>query len=157
MSWQLYEGEVLDQLPYICLADQEIWRTMSPLICFEIIEWHRPERVLRQFGMQQEIPPACSYEQQLHAVDARGRHQRDWATFHAPYIALWETRADRIITSPPMLGLMEFHDSYMQWYCRITRRFLTPRLHRDDMRFHTTAGSMDLSVSYSHVFLKYFT
>ena len=150
-------GELLDRLPYICLADQEIWRTMSPLICFEIVEWHRPERVLPQFGMQQEIPPACSYEQQLHAVDACGRHQRDWATFHPPYIALWETRADRIITSPPMLGLMDFHDSYMQWYRCITRRFLTPRLHRDDMRFHTTAGSMDLLVSYSHVFLKYFT
>ena len=88
------------------------------------------------------------------AVDARGRHQRDWATFHAPYIALWETRATRIITSPPMLGLMDFHDSYMQWYRRITRRFMTPRLHRDDMRFHTTAGSMDPLVSYSHVFLK---
>ena len=134
MSWQPYEGALLDQLPYICLADQEIWRTMSPLICFEIVEWHR-----------------------LHAVDARGRHQRDWATFHAPYIALWETRADRIITSPPMLGSMDFHDAYMQWYRRITRRFLTPRLHRDDMRFHTTAGSMDLLVSYSHVFLKKLT
>ena len=70
-----------------------------------------------------------------------------WMTYHAPYIALWETRATRIITSPPMLGLMDFHDSYMQWYRRITRRFMTPRLHRDDMRFHTTAGSMDLLVS----------
>ena len=140
-------GELLDQLPYICLANQEIWRTMSPLICFEIAEWHRPERVLRQFGMHQEIPPACSYEQQLHAVDARGRHQRDWTTYHAPYIALWETRAARIITSPPMVGLMDFHDPYMQWYRRITRRFMTPRLHRDDMRFHTTAGSIKSCVS----------
>ena len=90
---------------------------------------------------------ACSYEQQLHAVDARGRHQRDWATYHAPYIALWESRAARIIEAPHMLGFMDFHDPYMQWYRRITRRFMTPRLHRDDMRFHTTAGSMDLLVS----------
>ena len=74
-------GELLDQLPYICLADQEIWRTMSPLICFEIVEWHRPERVLRQFGMQQEIPRACSYEQQLHAVDARGRMDKNFGFF----------------------------------------------------------------------------
>ena len=107
----------------------------------------RPERVLRQFRMHQEIPPACSYDQQLHAVDTRGRHQRDWATYHALYIALWDTRAARIITSPPMVGLMDFHDPYMQWYRHITRRFMTPRLHRDDMRFHTTTGSMDLLVS----------
>ena len=60
---------------------------MSPLICFEIVEWHRPEQVLYRFGLHQEIPPACSYKQQLHKVDARGRHQRDMATYHAPYIA----------------------------------------------------------------------
>ena len=46
-----------------------------------------------------------------------------------------------------MLGFMDYHDPYMQWYRRITRRFMTPRLHRDGMRFHTTAGSMDLLVS----------
>ena len=120
---------------------------MSPLICFETVEWHRLERVLRQFGLHQEIPPACSYEQQLHRVDARGRHQRDWATFHAPYIALWDTRAARIIISPHMVGLMDFHDPYMQWYHRITRRLMTPPLHRDDMRFHTTTGSTHVLVS----------
>ena len=140
-------GELLDQLPYICLADQEIWRTMSPLICFEIVEWHPLERVLHQFGMHQEIPLACSYEQQLHTVDACGRHQRDWVTYHAPYIALWDTRAARIITSPPMVGSMDFHDPYMQWYRRITRRFMTPPLYRDDMRFHTTASNTHLLVS----------
>ena len=120
---------------------------MSPLICFETVEWHRPERVLRQFRLHQEIPPAFSYEHQLHRVDARGRHQCDWATYHAPYIALWDTRSARIITSPPMVGIMDFHDPYMQWYRRITRRFMTPQLHRDDMRFHTTTGSMNVLVS----------
>ena len=82
---------------------------MSPLICFESVEWHRSERVLRQFGLHQEISPACSYEQDLHRVDARGQHQRDWARYHAPYIALWDTLVGRIITSPPMEGLMDFH------------------------------------------------
>ena len=137
-------GELLNQLPYIYLVDQEIWRTMSPLIYFEIVEWHRPERVLCQFGMHQEIPPACSYEQQLHKVDARGRHQRDWATYHASYIALWDTRGARIITSPSMAGLMDFHDPYMH---RITQCFMSPPLHSDDMRFHTTAGSTHVLVS----------
>ena len=145
--WQPYVGDVVDQLPDICVADQEIWRTMSPLICFDTVEWHRPERVLRQFGLHQDIPPDCSYDQHLHRVDARGRHQRDWATYHSPYIALWEARSTRVRHSPPLEGMMDFQDPYMQWYRRITRRFLTPRLHRDDMRFHTTAGSMNVMVS----------
>ena len=120
---------------------------MSPLICFETVEWHRLERVLRQFGLHQEIPTSCSYEQHLHRVDARGRQQRDWATYHAPYIAIWDTRAGRIITTTPMVGMMDFHDPYMQWYYRITRCFMTPPLHRDDMRFHTTAGTTQVLVS----------
>ena len=144
---------MVDQLPDICLADQETWRTMSPLICFDTVEWHRPERVLRQFGLHQAIPPDCSYDQHLHRVDARGRHQRDWATYHAPYIALWETRSTRVIHSPPFVGMMDFQNPYMQWYRRITRRFLTPRLHRDDMRFHTTAGSMNVMVSRTDVLI----
>ena len=118
---------------------------MSPLICFGTIEWHRPERVLCQFGLHHEIPPSCSYEQHLHRVDAYGCHQRDWATY-APYIALWDMRAGRIIIAPLMVGMMDFHDAYMQW-CRITRRFMTPPLHMDDMRFHTTAGTTQLLVS----------
>ena len=95
------------------LVDYEIWKTMSLFICFGIVEWHHPERVLRQFELHQGIPPSCSYEQQLHRVDARGWLQRDWAMYHARYVALWDTRADRIITAPPMAGIMNFHDPYM--------------------------------------------
>ena len=59
-----------------------------------------------------------------------------------------------IITTPPMVGIMDFHDPYMQWYHHITRRFMTPPFHRDDMRFHTTTGTAQVLVSYSLVFLK---
>ena len=83
----------------------------------------------------------------LHRVDVRGRHQHDWMTYHAPYIALWDTQAAMIITSPPMVGLMDFHDPYMQWYRRIARRFMTPTLHRDAMRFHATTDSTHVLVS----------
>ena len=43
---------------------------MPPLICFEIVAWHRPERVLRQIRLHQEVPSSYSYEQQLHRADA---------------------------------------------------------------------------------------
>ena len=46
MLWEPYIGESVAHLLDICLADQEILRTMSPLICFETVEWHRLERVL---------------------------------------------------------------------------------------------------------------
>ena len=62
-------GDLVAHLSTISLVDQEIWRSMSPLICFDIVKWHRLERVLRQFGLQQGIPPSCSIEQDLHSVD----------------------------------------------------------------------------------------
>ena len=48
MLWETYIGESVAHLPDICLVDQEIWLTISPLIFFETVEWHRPEQVLRQ-------------------------------------------------------------------------------------------------------------
>ena len=62
-------------------------------------------------------------------------------TYHAPYIALGDTRAARIITAPPMVGIMDFHYPYMHWYRCITRCFMTPPLHRDYMRYHTTVST----------------
>ena len=56
-------------------------------------------------------------------------------------------RAGRIITTPPMVGIMDFHDPYMQWYHHITRHFMTPPLHRDDMGFHTTTNTIQILVS----------
>ena len=64
----------------------------------------------------------------------------------------------RIITTPPMVGIMDFHDPYIQWYRRITRRFMTPPLHRDDMRFHASryySGFGKLESSVFKVFFKF--
>ena len=36
---------------------------------FEIVEYHRPKGVLRQFSLHQGIPPSCLLEQELHLVD----------------------------------------------------------------------------------------
>ncbi|RVW34266.1 Serine/threonine-protein phosphatase 7 long form-like [Vitis vinifera] len=76
--WQPYTDDILALLPDICLADQDIWRTMSPLIFFDIVEWHRPERVLRQFGLIQGIPSTPPIDSDLHSIDRRGRPQFDW-------------------------------------------------------------------------------
>ncbi|RVW34841.1 Serine/threonine-protein phosphatase 7 long form-like [Vitis vinifera] len=78
------------------------------LICFDIVEWHRPELVLRQFGLQQGIPPSCSIELDLHSVDRRGQHKYDWGAFHAQYITLWGSREERIATTPLWWVLCSF-------------------------------------------------
>ena len=67
--WEPYTTDLIAHLLTICQADEEIWQTMSPLICFDNIEWHKPKRVLRQFRMQQGIPPPYLIDMELHLVD----------------------------------------------------------------------------------------
>ncbi|RVW18813.1 Serine/threonine-protein phosphatase 7 long form-like [Vitis vinifera] len=93
------------------------------------------------------IPPPCLIDMELHLVDRRGRHQYDWVTFHAQYISLWATRSERIATAPLAITTMSFYDPYMQWYRRITRRLIAPVLHRDHMRFHSTASATELLIT----------
>ncbi|XP_021739853.1 serine/threonine-protein phosphatase 7 long form homolog [Chenopodium quinoa] len=50
MIWQPYTEAVMDRLPEICRSDMHIWRSRAPLICFDVVEFHLPDRVLRQFG-----------------------------------------------------------------------------------------------------------
>ncbi|KAH1261801.1 Serine/threonine-protein phosphatase 7 long form [Glycine max] len=54
--WEPYTTTVMSALPPICLVGSVAWCAVMPLICFHVVEWHQPDRVLRQFGMQQPIP-----------------------------------------------------------------------------------------------------
>jgi hypothetical protein len=37
----------------ICRLDQDLWTDVVPLICYYVVEWHLPIRVVRQFcGLQ---------------------------------------------------------------------------------------------------------
>ena len=43
-------------------------------------------------------------------------------------------------------AVMDFNNPYMQWYQVITWCFITPLLHQDLMRFHSTASTIKLLV-----------
>ena len=91
---------------------------MSPLIFFNIIEWHHLEGVLRQFGLMQGIPLTCSIDIELHSTNRHGRPQHDWRLHHEHYVALWNARVEHIVTANPIEPHMDYHAPYMMWYCR---------------------------------------
>ncbi|XP_073107638.1 serine/threonine-protein phosphatase 7 long form homolog isoform X2 [Elaeis guineensis] len=122
--WQPYTPEILAELPDYCFNGQDVWRSRVPLLCFHIVEWHYADRVLRQFGIRQPIPIDCDTDVRLHHVDLRGRVDQDWSITHQHFIQLWESRQDQVIDGASVDGTMDFHDPYMQWYRRITRRFI---------------------------------
>lgn len=122
--WQPYSDDVIAGLPKYCLAGQDIWRTVSPLICFHIVELHRPDRVLRQFGLQQGIPVACDTRVDLHEIYLCGGTVINWATRMRKFIVLWNRRRKHIATGRLAPSAMAYDDPYMQWYRRITLRFV---------------------------------
>ena len=70
--WQPYETELEDLSPW-CVAGRAMWTATVPLVCFHIIEKHTPDRVVRQFGMIQEILRDVDTDEVLHKIDLRGK------------------------------------------------------------------------------------
>ncbi|KAJ1701236.1 hypothetical protein LUZ63_001015 [Rhynchospora breviuscula] len=58
VNWTPYDG-IMDELPEICRDEQEqrLWYYEGPLIWFWIVEMYTPQRVMRQFGRSQLVPP----------------------------------------------------------------------------------------------------
>uniref|UniRef100_A0A2N9ECY8 Aminotransferase-like plant mobile domain-containing protein n=1 Tax=Fagus sylvatica TaxID=28930 RepID=A0A2N9ECY8_FAGSY len=125
--WEPYTDDVLSSLPEYCRIGQEVWRSVTPLICFQIVEWHLPNRALRQFGMQQDIPQPANTDVKLHDCDLRGKVHENWRQRWRHYISIWDHRREHVVTRDKMVGLMSYHDPYMDWYRRITRRFISRR------------------------------
>ncbi|KAK9125448.1 hypothetical protein Scep_014294 [Stephania cephalantha] len=109
-------------LPEYCTDGHGSWLSTCPLIYFHIVEWHRPERVMRQFEMIQVVAPNCAYDTRLHRIELRGRNQENWVTFHASFIQMWENRGHNIVTAAQ--DEEHDHQDYTTWYCSVTRRFI---------------------------------
>ncbi|XP_043810688.1 serine/threonine-protein phosphatase 7 long form homolog [Manihot esculenta] len=122
--WEPYTDALIESLPEYCRQGRQIWRAVVPLVCFHIIEWHQPDRVMRQFGMQQHIPAEPQQSAALHDVDLR-KSDTDWAEVHSHWIARWNTRERRIVTAPPATEPLHFHSEYMEWYRRVSRRWIS--------------------------------
>ncbi|KAL5159442.1 Protein MAIN-LIKE 1 [Glycine soja] len=126
--WEPYTTTVISLLPPICIVGSVAWFAVVPLICFQVIEWHQPDRVLRQFGMQQPIPGSPSQSLNIHGITLKGKHDKNWGQLSAPMIDQWNNRhAFRVDTYPRQEGLLSFNSDYMVWYRRKTKIFVNPQ------------------------------
>ncbi len=91
-----------------------------PLTCTNIVEMHCPDRVLRQFGMQQPILELVDTNVSLHKIDLRGNVHKDYASFHDTYIDWWNNQLQHVITRDSLSLPMAYDDEYMVWYRSIT-------------------------------------
>ncbi|XP_022877752.1 uncharacterized protein LOC111395817 isoform X2 [Olea europaea var. sylvestris] len=141
--WEPYPDDVLASLPQYCISGRRIWQTVSPLICFDVVEFHHPDRALRQFGQQQTIPAVCDTIPDIHLTDRRGRQNYDWAHHHRQFVDMWTDRFARIISTPPIDGPMDQGDPYMLWYQRITRLLIGNPAIRPNTGYQGVGGAME--------------
>ncbi|XP_059315573.1 serine/threonine-protein phosphatase 7 long form homolog [Lycium ferocissimum] len=117
--WTPYAA-ILDGLPAFCRAGQGVWMSRCPLIHLDIVEEHMPERVLRQFGHTQSIPPHVRHELRHYQRDDRAAVDDDFLAFMHVQLHRWENRLDTLA----VVGHLTPIQHYMRWYHQITRRLI---------------------------------
>ncbi|KAL7174336.1 hypothetical protein ACSBR2_033574 [Camellia fascicularis] len=121
-----------------------------PLICFDVVEWHLPDRVLRQFGRVQSVPNRCDTEWRLHATDRRGRAGTDWSVHHMQYIQLWDARCDSIVQADWSDGVLPSLDPYMLWYRQHTHLLVGNLSHLSEAGYQGVGPSLEALVTIIH-------
>jgi hypothetical protein len=95
-------------------------RLRAPLIFFWIVERYRPERVRRQFGFRQLIPPEIRERDKIADKDVHkiknGRGD-DWPSVHAVWILRWDDNFDDVETAQDREPFRpDDVETYMRWY-----------------------------------------
>jgi hypothetical protein len=94
----------MHELLNIYRDDMEImmWFYTGPCILFWMVEWYTSERVVRQFGIIQEISPhTLDFVDDLHIILHEPHYYIDWSRKFEDYIVLWNARLQRIV---PMMS-----------------------------------------------------
>ncbi|KAI0488867.1 hypothetical protein KFK09_028706 [Dendrobium nobile] len=114
--WEPYGPSIHEMVAKICLAGRDIWRARVPLISWKRVEWHLPDRVIRQFGFSPttDVQPM---DPNYVRVDGRGKADMDWMIYHHLYIMMWEGRRGVVIHG------VQHHEGedqalkeYLHWY-----------------------------------------
>lgn len=155
VSWQPYLGF---RAPFYCTQGQDLWRARVPLICFDRVEWHFPDRVMRQFGMLQSIPKNCDTEEELHDISRQGRAKTDFVKLHRKYLLMWNSRDEMVEVGQLGEHDMVYTDPYMLWYRSITRSLIQNPSHTEDAGFRARSSCYEGLVSYilCIIFLHFF-
>ena len=126
--WDPYPADAYAAVPDHSGIQSDAWRASVPLICFDIVQVHLPERVLRQYGLVQGIPPPCDTDAEMHVSTCKGQGTRNWSEINGCHIAHWDQRLKFIAQGAPIdaAGASTTAD-YLPWFLSITRRLMTPQ------------------------------
>ncbi|CAL4995433.1 unnamed protein product [Urochloa decumbens] len=125
VTWTPYRRDEIDEMELspVCTEHSELWRANLPLICFFLVEYHLPCRVMRQFGYLQACPVEhVSTSHELHNIDRRSqRGAKNWEQKHVAYINQWNNRHGFIVHGGAIHRERSYREDYLQWLKRNSR------------------------------------
>ncbi|KAH0675264.1 hypothetical protein KY285_023065 [Solanum tuberosum] len=119
--WEPYSVDLIESLPNYCCVGRDIWRARVPIFCWDVMNVHLPDRVMRQFGLVQEIPSPFPFDATHFHHDRRGRPNTNWELEHAQWLPFWNHIDQYVYNAPIIHGSLRYDDSYHIWFKRITR------------------------------------
>ncbi|KAL2254564.1 UNVERIFIED_CONTAM: Serine/threonine-protein phosphatase 7 long form, partial [Sesamum indicum] len=119
--WQPYDMDSNVIMAYTDELNPQLWRSFVPLIFYAIVEMHRPERVVRQFGMRQNVPESTdTRDMSLHQISQRGY----WEWYYNITRNFVSSSTDRRVESgyqpgeAPMLQVVANEVNALETLCR---------------------------------------
>ncbi|XP_025628842.1 serine/threonine-protein phosphatase 7 long form homolog [Arachis hypogaea] len=104
-----------------------LWRCVTSLIYFAVVEWHQVDRVLPQFGSVQPPPHPALNIDFLMSKDGRGGDR--WFPSYLQHWHLhWETRADHVLRFDVVADPGPSHE-FLAWWHQHGKRFLSPEMY----------------------------
>ena len=95
--WHPYEIPVIIScIPRHVREDRAVCSTITALVCFEAVEWHPSNHIMRQFGVYQLIPPDLVNLGEFHNQDLRGKTDWNWIQTHQHWINIWHCRFEHM-------------------------------------------------------------
>ncbi|CAN0875073.1 hypothetical protein LINGRAHAP2_LOCUS10619 [Linum grandiflorum] len=92
--------------------------------------WHRLDRVLRQFGMEQPNPRTEMLEAEVMVLlGLTRRREVGMRSTMRQYLDRWDARDEHVAETGPVrdAGRWHFHDHYMDWYRTFSHRWIGRR------------------------------
>ncbi|KAD4179631.1 hypothetical protein E3N88_28222 [Mikania micrantha] len=119
---------IVERLPFICRSSEASWTCECFLILSEVVEPYHSSRVMRQFGLLQNIPNPIhlTMDQQhtIHNLNRGGKLNKDWLRHHQQYVSSWNQRLTNTIDGHDVLKPTVSVD-YMRWYRSRTVLYIT--------------------------------
>ncbi|KAD3336186.1 hypothetical protein E3N88_31705 [Mikania micrantha] len=118
----------MERLPFICRSGEASWTCKCFLILWEVVEPHHSSRVMRQFGLLQNIPNpiplTMDQHHTIHNLNRGGKLNKDWLRHHQQYVSSWNQRLTNTIDGQHVPA-PTVSDDYMRWYRSHTVLYIT--------------------------------